>query len=215
MFFGLITLSNSVNAQIKEGAITYTMTIDGLPPEQAAMMEGMEMKTIFKNGKIRSEWNSAFGSSVTVTDGKGGYTTLMDQMGQKIFMKGKVDDAKKKEDKLKDPKINYVSETKSIAGYECKKAIIETETGKGESVKSTVWFTDKFAPIESGGGRGMQFPGLKGVPLEFEMPQGPMTIKVTASNVSTTSVSDSKFEVSTEGYTEMSPEDMMKSMGGQ
>ena len=40
-------------AQVKEGSITYNVTMDGLPPEQAAMMDGTEQKTIFKDKKSR------------------------------------------------------------------------------------------------------------------------------------------------------------------
>ena len=32
----------SLNAQIKEGSITYNMTMEGLPPEQAAMIGDIE-----------------------------------------------------------------------------------------------------------------------------------------------------------------------------
>jgi GLPGLI family protein len=207
---------NIANAQIKEGSITYSMTIEGLPPEQAAMMEGMEMKTIFKNNKSRSEVNSAFMNSVTVTDGKGGFVTLMDGMGQKSYIKGNTEDAKKKsKSSEKEPKITYTDDKKTIAGYDCKKAIIEAETENKEVSKVNVWYTDKIAPVEGGmGGRGGQFKGLKGVPLEFDMPQGPMNIKVSATKISTESVSDDLFNVSTEGYTEMDP-DAMRGMGGQ
>lgn len=206
----------TAKAQIKEGSITYSMTIEGLPPEQAAMMEGMEMKTIFKNGKSRSEVNSAFMNTITVTDGKGGFITLMDGMGQKSYVKGNANDEKgKSKEKEKDPKITYSDEKKSIAGYDCKKAVVETEGEGKETIKMSVWYTDKIAPVEGGmGSRGSQFKGLKGVPLEFEMPQGPMSIKVVATKVSTDAVSDSKFEVSTEGYTEQNL-DEMRGAGGQ
>lgn len=208
--FGLVILSlvffSQLTAQIKEGTITYTMTIDGLPPDQAAMMEGMEMKTIFKNGKSRSEMNSAFMNSITVTDEKGDFLVLMDGMGQKSYMKGNANDAKKKKkSEEKDPKITYTEEKKTIAGYECKKAIVEDESSKGEKTKSTLWYTEKIAPIKSGGGRNMQFKGLNGVPLEFEMPQGPMNIKISATKISDSPVADDLFKVSTEGYTEMDP----------
>jgi GLPGLI family protein len=196
----------TATAQIKEGSITYSMTIDGLPPEQAAMMQGMEMKTYFKNGKSRSEMNSAFVNTITVTDGKGGAITLMDQMGQKIYFKSKPEEGKKK-DKKEDPKITYSDEKKTVAGYECKKAVVEAKDDKGNVSTVTVWYTDKIAPVETGG-RGQQFKGLKGVPLEFEMPNQGMVIKFAATNVSSAAVPDSKFEVSTEGYTEMDPNQM-------
>ncbi|MFN6038046.1 MAG: hypothetical protein ACK452_06230 [Bacteroidota bacterium] len=208
-----LSISLFFYAQINEGAITYTMTIDGLPPEQAAMMEGMQSKTIFKNGKSRSEMSSAFMNSVTVSDEKGNYTVLMDGMGQKSYVKGSAEDKKKSKNEKKstsepEQKITYTEETKSIAGFDCKKAIVETENAKGESSKGFVWYTDKIKPIETGGRRGTQFKGLRGVPMEFEMKQGPMKIKVSAVKFSGDKVSDSVFEVSTDGYTEMDPNSM-------
>jgi GLPGLI family protein len=211
---GLMGSSNLLEAQIKEGSITYTMTIEGLPPEQAAMMEGMEMKTIFKNGKSRSEMNSAFMNTVTVSQENGEYTVLMDGMGQKSYVKGNAnDESKKKKTEEKDPVIKYEKEIKTVAGYEAKKAIVESENSKGEKNTTTVWYTDKITPVKSSG-RGAQFKGLNGVPLEFEMLQGPMTIKVSATKISETPVSDDIFKVSTDGYTEADPE-MMRGMGGQ
>src|SRR5262245_53361651 len=74
----------STVAQVKEGSITYEINVEGLPPEQAAMLSGMELKMFFKNGKSRAEMSSAFFSSTTINDGKKSIT-LMDQMGQKFY----------------------------------------------------------------------------------------------------------------------------------
>jgi GLPGLI family protein len=138
----------------------------------------------------------------------------MDQMGQKMYMKGTEED-KKGKTKAAEPKITYSDDKKTIAEYECKKAVIESKDENGNATTATVWYTDKISPVKGGGGsRGAQFKGLKGVPLEFEIPQGPMKIKVSATAVSTASVPDSKFDVSTEGYTEMT-DDMLKGMQGQ
>lgn len=213
LFTVVFTSLQELKAQIKEGAITYTMSIDGLPPEQAAMMEGMEMKMTFKNGKSRSEMNSAFMNSVTVTDEKGEFVVLMDGMGQKNYYKGnsKEKEAKKKKKESNEPKITYTEEKKQVAGYECKKAIVETKEKEGETSSSVVWYTEKIAPIENSS-RSMQFKGLKGVPLEFEMSQGPMKFKIVATKISDSPVPDTQFSVSTEGYTEVDPETMR---GGQ
>jgi GLPGLI family protein len=122
-------------------------------------------------------------------------------------------DMEKENKKNPDPKITYTEEKKTIAGYECKKAVVEMKDQKGEAQKANVWYTDKLP--YNGGGRMNQFKGLKGAPLEFESNQGPMKMRMTATKVTTTPVADSQFTLSTDGYTEMKAEDLQKMRGGK
>ncbi|MCD6065554.1 MAG: hypothetical protein K0S33_380 [Bacteroidetes bacterium] len=201
-------------AQATEGTITYEMSADGLPPEQAAMVSGSELKMYFKGEKSRTEFNNAFVSTTTVKDDKK-IVTLMDIMGQKKYMEVTADEAKKMEGKSPEPKIEYKDETKKIAGYDCKKAIITRKNEKGESSTSTVWYTEKIPYKGQGKSKGSAgFGALKGAPLEFEMEMGPMKAKLVATEVSMGAVSDSKFVANTEGYVKMSKEEMEKQMGG-
>ena len=91
----------SLNAQIKEGSITYAMTIEGLPPEQAAMIGDMENKVTFKNGKSLQEMSSMMFTNQTLTDDKG-MVMLMEQMGNKIAVKQTKEEMEKEEAKQKD-----------------------------------------------------------------------------------------------------------------
>jgi GLPGLI family protein len=206
----------STVAQIKEGTITYEVNVDGLPPEQAAMLSGMELKMFFKTGKSRAEMSSAFFNSTTINDGKK-TTVLMDQMGQKFYYEFTEEDMKKQDAKGNDPVIEYKDETKKIAGYDCKKALIKNKDEKGEESVSTVWYTEQIPYTNQGSGRGgkSMFKGLKGAPLEFEMAQGPVKMKFTATEVSKAAVADSKFVANTEGYVKKTPEDMKKMAGGK
>ena len=205
---GVVTKSS---AQVKEGSITYLTSAQNLPPEYAAMGEG-EMKVTFKNGKTRIDNNSAMGTMILITDGKGNALTLMEGPMGKMYIKSDL-----KKDTMKEPpapKITYVDEKKTVAGYECKKALVEMKTASGAVETKTFWYTEKIAPPDGKYSGKMAVPGLKGVPLEFEMKQMGYTVKYTATAVSTSAVPDAKFEQSTEGYTEMDP-NMMKGMGGQ
>jgi GLPGLI family protein len=207
------------NAQVKEGMITYGMTIEGLPAEQAAMMGDMEMKLAFKDKKAYSETSSMMFSSKTVAD-ENGMTMLMEQMGNKSYMKMSKADMDKQKDatsKGKEPKIEYLSDTKTIAGYECKKAVITMEGKEGET-KSDVWYTEKIPYVSAGGSRkgGTDaMGGLKGLPMEYSMMQGPMKIKMSAKQVSLAKVPDSMFALSTEGYTEIKMDDLKKMTGAK
>ena len=212
-----ILVCGFTNAQIKEGSITYVMNIEGLPPEQAAMMGDMETKVYFKDNKSLTEMNSMMMNSKGLTD-ENGSLFIMDQMGNKSFIRTSKAELDKNAEvnKDKEPKIEYVDETKTIAGYECKKANVTIFTQKGEEFKTEVWYCEKIAYIKQGGGRrgGEMFKGLKGVPMEYMIPQGPMKIKMLAKEVSTEAVPDSKFVLTTEGYTEMKMEDLKKQQGG-
>lgn len=211
-----ILLCAFTNAQVKEGSVTYVMTMEGLPPEQAAMMGDMETKIYYKDKKSLTEMSSMMFSTKTLND-ENGLLVLMDQMGNKFFMRASKAELDKNAEvnKDKEPKIEYTSETKSIAGHECKKAII-TIIGKEGDVKSDVWYCEKIPYISQGGGGrkgGEMYKGLKGMPMEYSFKQGPMSIKMTAKEVSFDKVSDSKFVVTTEGYTEKSIADMQKGGG--
>lgn len=194
-------------AQEKEGSVTYVITIEGLPPEQAAMMGDMESTTFFKDKKSLTEMNSMMYSYKILND-ENGQLFLMDQMGNKFFTrtsKAELDkDAEVSKDKA--PKIEYVNETKSIAGYDCKKAIITATTKEGE-MKSDVWYTDK-VPNYTSGKNAEMFKGLKGMPLEFSFNQRGMKMKMTAKALSFEKVPDSKFVVTTDGYTEKKMDDL-------
>lgn len=204
----------AAQAQVKEGSITYSVEFEGLPAEAQGMMKGSELKVYFKDKKSRSEFTSAFSSNTTISD-DAGTTTLVDAMGQKYFYKMTKAEMEKENKKNPDPKITYVNETKTIAGYDCKKAVVEAKNEKGETQKIDVWYTEKIISGNGGGGRSSgQFKNLKGAPLEFAMNQGQFKMKMSATNVSTSPMADSKFVANTEGYTEKSYSEMMKMQRG-
>lgn len=210
----------SLNAQIKEGSITYAMTMEGLPPEQAAMIGDMELKSTFKNGNSLTEMSSMMFTNQTLINDKG-MVMLMEQMGNKIAVKQTKEEMEKEEAKMKDkpadPKIEYTTETKTIAGYECKKAIV-TMVGKDKKEeKMEIWYSDKFENNnKEGKGRGQGFmKGLKGMPFEYAGGQGGMKFKMVAKEVSVEPVADAKFELSTEGYKMMTMDELKAMQGGK
>lgn len=194
-----------------EGTIKFALSYEDLPAEMAAM-EAMlpdEMTTIIKGEKSRLEQSMGMGmSSVTITDmKKGSGIVLMDMMGKKVAMemtKEELEKMDKKKASEKKPEFKYTDETKEVAGYKCKKAVVVME-GAGEM---EVYYTED---LPSGANK--QFEGLKGFPLEYKIAQGPMKIKVTAQSVKMEKVDKGLFEIP-EGYDKMSFEEFQKSMGG-
>lgn len=210
----------SLTAQIKEGYVLYDMKIEGMPAEQAAMLGDMETKVTFKNGKSLTEITSMMFTQQIVVDDQG-MLMLMEQMGNKYAIKQTKEEmdkeAAKAKDKPADPKIEYFNETKTIAGYECKKAVV-TVVGKDKKEEKTeIWYCEKFEnPNKEGKGRGQNvMKGLNGMPFEYSGGQGAMKFKMVAKEVSTDPVSDSKFALSTEGYKILTAEELKAMQGGK
>lgn len=210
----------SLNAQIKEGSVLYDMKIEGLPPEQAAMMGDMETKVTFKNGKSLTEVNSMMFTQQMSAD-ENGMVMLMEQMGNKIAVKQTKAEMEKEEakskDKPADPKVEYFDDVKTIAGYECKKAIVTVVDKDKKENKVELWYSDKFEnPNKEGKGKGQNvMKGIKGMPFEYSTTMGPMKIKMVAKEVSTDPVADSKFVLSTDGYKMMTTEELKAMSGGK
>jgi translation initiation factor 2B subunit (eIF-2B alpha/beta/delta family) len=220
LYTALLFTVVSLNAQIKEGLITYSMKIEGLTPEQAKKAGEMETKITFKNGKTLTEVQTIYYSTVILNDDNGSLN-LWDQMGYKMAVKQTKEELEKEaieqKNKLGDPNIEYTNETKTIAGYECKKAIVTVLNKDKKNEKIEVWICDKFENTnKEGKGQGQGFMrGLKEMPFEYitkAMANAKMTISV--KSVSLDPIDDSKFNLSTEGYKMMTSEEL-KAMRGE
>ncbi|HOZ88103.1 MAG TPA: hypothetical protein PL029_10105 [Bacteroidia bacterium] len=201
--------------------IKMNMKIEGLPAEYAAYGE-QETVTYIKGEKNKLEVTSMMGSHTTSFDGKM-YTVLIDQMGNKMGYTATKEemDASNNKSEAK-PKIEYTSEKKTIAGFECTKAIVTSVDKDKKEDQVTVWVTDKIKSDAKKRGRGVVNLGdLKGYPLEMQMKKmeqgAEMKITIAATEISTEPVPDATFVLSTEGYQMSSYKEAMekaKAMGG-
>ncbi|MCE3228529.1 MAG: hypothetical protein K0S32_3080 [Bacteroidetes bacterium] len=197
--------------------IKANVKVDGLPPEYAAFGES-EKTTTIKGEKTKIEIASMMASSTEVFDGKK-MTVITEAMGNKsgwTATKEEMDKVKEepKKDEVK-PKVELTSEKKTIAGYECSKAVITAiEPKDKKEVKFIVWYTDKIKKVSSAsskkrkggmGGGSIEFKEVPGYAMstEFEMEapgMGKIKYVETVSEVSTAGVDDSAFKISTDGY---------------
>ena len=203
--------------------VKMNVKVEGLPAEYAGFGE-QEIINYIKGDKFKNEVNSMMMTSVSVFDGSV-LTSITEQMGNKTGFRATKDelDAAEKNDKPgAKPKIEYTKDVKTIAGYECTKAIV-TSIGKDKKEnKMNVWVTEKIKANQTtgkkSGGRGMMMDlgDLKGYPLEMEMNQSQqgmdMKILISASEVSTTPLEDAVFTVSTDGYKMMTYKEMQEKM---
>ncbi len=136
-------------------------------------------KIYFKNGNTRTEFLPSNNNPVVLNIGKDMITLMNDTERQLEYFyggfipvkaKGKyyTKDTQDKDDMtgnfLYRPNVTYTNEKKIIAGYECKKVIVDFA---GSYDTTVFWVTDKIVPINSSGiSRG--FDKINGAILEEE-----------------------------------------------
>jgi hypothetical protein len=216
VFMSLCQLNAQDNYTIKMSVKT-----EGMPDEYAAYGE-QEITTWLKGEKSKMELSSMMFSSINYSDGKT-ITSLSESMGNKngfTATKEEMETIDGKEKEGEKPKIEYLTEKKTIAGYECTKAIIISINKDKTEDKMIVWFTDKIksAALDAKKGKkGMfDFGDLKGFALCVEANKkfGGMEMKLimTATEVRTTPIDDSVFKPVTDGYTMKSYKEYKESM---
>jgi GLPGLI family protein len=166
---------------------------------------GMEANTTmyYRGDFSKVESTSDFGNNIIITDRKNKKTTtLTEAMGRKVgfystdedeqAMRFRMDSARNvRRDSLEKagipiarpakPEIEYIEETKKIAGYTCKKAIIKSKNQRGEVNTAIVWYCPDFKMAEGftfggGGGRGVialagmnGLDQIEGFPMEYQV----------------------------------------------
>ena len=203
-------VSLSAVAQKKfEGSIVYAMEVNStdIDPQQAAMMP-TEKTTTVKGDLVKESMEAAFGSVNTIINTKEMESnTFMDIMGNKMAFK--LDKAMIEKMREKKPKmeIKLAPETKTIAGYNCKKAIAKNTE---DNTTVDIWYTEELPKV--GNMEGEMYKEINGMLMEFVAAgMGATEMKMTAKKVTASKVDDKEFVMPTD-YKMLSPEEM-KQMG--
>ena len=198
-----------VNAQLKEGYIKYDIEITSDNPDMETaitMMKGTTLELYFKENMTKSIMQmGAMMNMVTLTDAKSDKNLiLMDGMVGRNAIESTLTEIKEEQSETPKFKVNLINETKVIEGYTCKKATL-TDTSGSESI---YWYTEEIEISKEG--QNYLNDQIPGFPLEFEMNQGPMVLKMKASSLVKTAA-DSNFDFTIpQGYKTMTMEQLKK-----
>ena len=194
-----------------EGIITYkiSFTDSKLQENQMTMFPKIMMMSI-KGTKSKTEMTSVMGNTVVIYDlVEKSKVVLMDMMGQKNAIKSSREDIEKELAKSNvNVTVEVTAQTKVIAGYTCKKAVI---TDNGNKLKYDVYFTNEIGAPEMNFDNPM-YKKINGVMMEFSMKSPQMTMVFSATSVEKKTLSAKDFEIP-EGYKITTMEDFQKSMG--
>lgn len=211
VFFAMeFSLSVSAQKKLTEATIAYDIVIntDNKSPQAADLLDGATSVVYLKGNSSRSEMISSLGTQSTIIDGKTGEVTVLKDYGeQKYMIKMNANDWKESNKKYEGVTFTFENEFKTIAGYNCQKAI-----GKlNDTSTFTVYFTRDLEPVN----KEFQYlnKNLPGLAMQYEASLGKLKVTYTVSSINFNPVPASKFDLPKSGYRVMTYEES-KNVGG-
>jgi hypothetical protein len=196
-----------------EGLITYKITYpDNKFTESQMAMFPKILTVAIKGEKSRTDIQTGMGNTVEISDyATKTKTALLDMMGQKFAIVSTWEEIQKDMELESKGTIQLTDETKKVAGYNCKKAIV-TVDDKGTKYTFDVYYSGELGP------RGANFDNpvykdIDGVLLEFSMKTPQFTMKFTAATIEKKSISSKDFDIPSD-YTLTTKEELRSKFGG-
>jgi len=197
-----------------EGIITYKITYPGtkLTESQIALFP-KSLTVMIKGVKSRTDILTGGGSRVEITNHQEKTKIkLLDLMGQKYAILNTADDIAKELAKEPSAAVTLRIETKTIAGYLCKKALV---SGKDNTGKFTfeVYYTPELGGKQANFDKAL-YKDIDGVLLEFSIKTPEMTMRFTATSVEKKAVPLTEFEIPAD-YSIISKDELKNKIGGK
>lgn len=209
----MLVLGSRVIAQkkITEATISYDIVIisDNTTPKAADLLDGATSVIYLKGNSSRSEMISSLGTQSTIIDGKTGKVTVLKDYGEQKYMITMTPaNWKASNKKYEGVSFVYANEFKTIAGYNCQKAV--GTLGDGNTF--TVYFTKDLVPVN----KDFQYlnKNLPGLAMQYEANIGSLKVIYTVANINFNLVPAAKFDLPTSGYRVMTYEESLGAGSG-
>lgn len=193
----LVTTTVWGQKKLTEGTIYYDIVINTVnnTPSKVDMLDGSTNVVSIKGTSSRSDMISSLGTQSTIINGKTGDVTILKDFGEQKFITSlTANDWKNINKKYDSVTYTLQNEFKTIASYNCQKAI-----GKfSDNTTFTVYFTKEILVANT------DFQhinkNLPGFAMEYEASTGKNTLTFTVSNIDFGTVPMSKFDIPSTGY---------------
>lgn len=215
----ILFFSANTNAQKKkifQGTITYNITYPdaNLTPAMKAQLPTTQDVTV-KDCKTKTEMITGAVTQASITDGTAKTETiLIDYMGTKYALKLTSAEITESLAKATMPVVTTTTDTKVIAGYTCKKAILTSTEEDGTITNDTIFYSDEIGCSDLN--FSTQFKDIPGAVLEYSVyvDQINANMKYIAKEVKKTKISDNIFLIPSD-YQEVTKEEFKKAFGGE
>lgn len=196
-----------------EGMITYKITYpDSKFTESQLAMFPKIVTVLIKGTKAKTEYQTNMGSQIEIAD----YTEkskigLINMMGQKYAIKQSAEEIEKENAQEPKATVELTNETRVIAGYTCKKAIV-TQDDDGVKTTFEVFYSpelgSKLANFDN-----PLYKDIDGALLEFSLKTPQISMKFTATSIEKKSIPNKEFEIPAD-YTLTTKEELRSKFGG-
>ncbi|MBP6430203.1 MAG: DUF4412 domain-containing protein [Ferruginibacter sp.] len=210
----MLTVNVFAQKTISEGTIVYDVTVNtgNKEPQMADALDGATTTVYLKGAKSRTDMVSALGNESNIHDAKTGNAVILKEYSsQKLMITLTKENWESKNKAYKDVTFEFTNDTKTIAGYNCKKAIAKMANGK----TFVVYYSSDV--VVANKEYNHTFINLPGLAMEYEIEAGKTKIKYTLSKIDFGVVAASKFDTPKTGYRVMTYEEnqQMKKTGIQ
>jgi GLPGLI family protein len=209
---GMLLFSFQLYAQKKltEATISYDIVINtnNATPQAADLLDGATSVIYLKGNSSRSEMISSLGTQATIVDGKTGKATILKDYGDQKYMITMTQANWKASNKKYEGVIfTYENEFKTIAGYNCQKAVGKLTDG----TVFTVYYTKDLIPVN----KDFQYlnKDLPGLAMQYEAGLGKLKVTYTVSSINFNLVPAAKFDLPKSGYRVMTYEESLGASG--
>ena len=197
--------------KITEATISYDIVInsDNAAPRATDLLDGAMSVIYLKGNSSRAEMISSLGTQSTIIDGKTGKVTVLKDYGeQKYMITMTPENWKNSNKKYEGIVFTYENEFKTIAGYNCQKAVGKLADGS----TFTVYFTRDLVPVN----KDFQYlnKNLPGLAMQYEANIGKLKVTYTVSNINFNLVPAAKFDLPKSGYRVMTYEESLGAGAG-
>lgn len=208
-----VSNNNVMSGKPFEGVITYKITYPDSKFSESQLAMFPKLLTVsVKGSKSRTDLSMSGMNSVEITD----YTdktsvSLLNMMGQKYAIKKTTAEIESEMSSQGNVTLEETTETKSIAGYLCKKVVV---TVNDDGIKSTyeAWYTSELGSKLANFSNPL-YKDIDGALLEFLMKNQEVSMKFTATSVEKKSLAAKDFEIPTD-YTLTTTEELKSKFGG-
>lgn len=183
--------------KLTEGTLSYDIVINtgSDKPQNADFFDGATNVVYIKGNKTRTDMVSSLGTQSTIIDGKNAITILKEYGEQKYLVKLTQDDWKDANKKNENVVFSFDgTETRTIAGYLCKKAVGKLSDG----TSFIAWYTTDLVTEN----KDFQYAtrNLPGLAMEYETTLGNVKVTYTVSKINFAAVAASKFDLPKSGF---------------
>jgi GLPGLI family protein len=192
---------------LSEGTIVYTISIQtgNSKPQMADALDGATTTVYLKGGLSRTDMISSLGNESTIYNSQTGEAVILKEYSsQKLMITLTKNDWETKNKNYEGVSFTIGTETKTIAGYNCKKATAKLEDGS----TIIVYYTPDLTVINKE--YDQTFKNLPGLAMQYEFQSGTLKFKYVVTKLDFDPVSLAKFDFPRSGYRVITYDDNQK-----